>query len=144
MKGDVLLDSNILVYAYDSDAGKKHEIARSFLESCYKGQASFFVSVQNLNEFYVVVTSKIERPMGKEAAIQRIQNMVNFDGFRVLVPSEKTIFKAANLDMKPNSHYWDCFLTATMIENNVFRIYTENTKDFNFHGISAENPFKQI
>ena len=37
---------------------------------------------------------------------------------------------------------WDAFIAATMIENKIFNIYTENTKDFSkIDGIKARNPF---
>ena len=41
-----------------------------------------------------------------------------------------------------NINYWDAFIAATMIENKIFNIYTENTKDFlKIDGIKARNPF---
>jgi len=141
MKDEILLDSNILVYAYDVDAGKKHEIAKTFLEKCYKGEKVFALSIQNLNEFYTIVTTKIENPLKKEIALERINSFLNFHGFRILTPSQKTISLAIHLNKSSGIHYWDCFLAATMLENRIFHIYTENTKDFTFTGITAKNPF---
>jgi len=40
-------------------------------------------------------------------------------------------------------HFWDALIAATMIENNVFTIFTENTKDFKkIKGITAINPLE--
>ncbi len=36
--------------------------------------------------------------------------------------------------------FWDSLLAATMKENNIFNIYTENIKDFKVPWINAINP----
>ncbi|MFO7801467.1 MAG: hypothetical protein R6V55_04115 [Desulfovermiculus sp.] len=40
MSADVFLDTNILIYAYDSQAGSKHLVARDILRSCWHHQGS--------------------------------------------------------------------------------------------------------
>jgi len=49
-----LVDTNILVYAYDTTQGEKHKIANEIVRKLWlEGGA---LTVQNLQEFYVVVT----------------------------------------------------------------------------------------
>ena len=142
MADEILLDSNILVYAYDASEASKNKIAKGLLENCFNRNRRFFVSIQNLNEFFITVTKKIERPMDKSEALGRVKNIMDFNGFNVLVPTSEATITAIHLNISSGSHYWDCFLAATMLENRVFRIYTENVKDFSrFPGVLAENPF---
>jgi predicted nucleic acid-binding protein len=51
MKGDkVFIDTNIIVYAYDIDAGRKHEIAKNIMKDLwYSGLG--ILSNQVLQEF---------------------------------------------------------------------------------------------
>jgi predicted nucleic acid-binding protein len=55
-----LMDSNLLSYVFDKSEPKKRRICGELVADCWKGKREYAVSVQNLSEFYVVVTGKIE------------------------------------------------------------------------------------
>ena len=55
----VFIDTNILVYAFDADAGFKFEKAQSILKDCWNNQSGL-LSTQVLQEFYVTVTKKTD------------------------------------------------------------------------------------
>ena len=76
-----LLDSNVLVYAYDSSEGKKHKTAKKLLQSCFDGEHQFVLSVQNLAEFFSIVTKKIPVPLDVAVAQQICDDIINFSGF---------------------------------------------------------------
>ena len=59
---DKLIDTNILVYAYDTSEGEKHEISRTRLREIWK-EGGGVVCLQNLMEFFVVITKKVENPL---------------------------------------------------------------------------------
>lgn len=63
----VFVDTNVLVYAHDLDAGAKRGIAASLLERLWDEQAGV-LSVQVLQEFFVNVTCKIARPVAAAQA----------------------------------------------------------------------------
>lgn len=68
MTGDpTFVDTNVLVYAYDADAGAKHEIARSRLRVLWEDESGL-LSTQVLQEFYVTVTRKLSQPMRRRKA----------------------------------------------------------------------------
>jgi len=137
-----LIDSNILVYAFDSSEKKKHQKAKNLLKKCWKGEKQYAVSIQNISEFFVNVTKKIERPISREKGEKIVNNIINFDGFIKLEPTKETISKAINISIKNDMTYWDSLIEATMIENGVFEIYTENTKDFKTGKINTTNPLE--
>jgi predicted nucleic acid-binding protein len=139
MTDEHLLDSNILIYAYDTSEGEKHELARKLLEDCFMGQP-FAVSLQNLTEFFNTITKKIERPISSSEAEDVIKIILEFKNFRKLIPTDQTLRRAMRLGKL--GHFWDAMIAATMIENGITHIYTENAKDFQIPGITAINPFK--
>lgn len=136
-----LIDSNILVYAFDSSEKLKHEKAKEILNKCWKGKHKYAVSLQNLSEFFVNVTKKIEKPISGEEGEKIVNNILEFDGFLKLEPKKETISKAIAISIKNNMNYWDSLIASAMIENQIFDIYTENTKDFKINGIKTINPF---
>ena len=58
-----LIDSNILSYVFDETEPEKNKICNELVVDCWKRKRDFAVSVQNLSEFYVVVTKKISNPI---------------------------------------------------------------------------------
>jgi predicted nucleic acid-binding protein len=55
---DLFVDTNILVYAHDRDAGAKHETASERVAELWRGEQSPSISVQVLQELYVNVVRK--------------------------------------------------------------------------------------
>ncbi|MEA1970327.1 MAG: PIN domain-containing protein, partial [Thermodesulfobacteriota bacterium] len=58
MKGRIFVDTNILIYAHDLDAGPRHDIAASAIEELWENENGV-MSTQVLQEFYVNITRKI-------------------------------------------------------------------------------------
>lgn len=54
------VDSNVLIYAHDVDAGRKHEIAKGLLRDLWVERTGV-LSTQVLHEFYVNVTRRFGR-----------------------------------------------------------------------------------
>lgn len=58
----IFVDTNILIYAYDLDAGEKHAACKSVLQALWNsGQG--VISTQVMQEFYVNVSRKIPQPL---------------------------------------------------------------------------------
>jgi len=53
MPADIFVDTNILVYAHDRDAGAKHEQACARLKELWRADEAPWLSVQVLQEFFV-------------------------------------------------------------------------------------------
>lgn len=137
-----LIDSNILIYALDISDKIKHNIARKILEECIKGDKVVTISSQNLAEFFVVITSKTKNKISMEDAQTLIESMITIENFRKVNYAANTVYKATKLVEKNNIEFWDALIAATMIENNIKTIYTENVKDFEkIKEINVINPF---
>ena len=137
----VLIDSNILIYSIDSSERGKNERAKKLLTNCWIGETQYAVSLQNLSEFFVNATRKVAKPISKEKGARIVKKIIEFDGFIKLEPTQETIKRALDIASNNAVEYWDALIAATMLENNIRKIYTENTKDFSIAGITAINPF---
>ena len=135
----IFLDTNILVYAFDLSEKTKHEKCRKIISECFEGKKNFYLSNQSLAEFVSVVSKKIETPLPFSEIKEIIQEINSVNSWKKINYSNKTIESLLMQDLKTS--FWDSLIAETMKENNVFVIYTENTKDFNkIQGIKAVNP----
>lgn len=63
MNGETrLIDTNVLVQAYTVSDDRKHDLALSVLERIWKSEGAT-TTLQNLCEFFFVVTRKVARPI---------------------------------------------------------------------------------
>jgi len=66
-KTRALIDTNVLVHTCVLVDARKHAVARKLLQEIWsRGDGT--TSIQNLCEFFMVVTRKITHPMSVEAA----------------------------------------------------------------------------
>ena len=138
-----LIDTNILVYAYDESEGKKHEICKRLIDECWRLRAKYSISIQNLSEFYVVITKKIENPVPMEMAKEIIEDIIEFQNWILMDYDPRTILSAIELNMVYKVHYWDALIAATMRENKIFSIYTEDGDFKNIPWLNVINPLER-
>ena len=137
-----LIDSTILVYAYDPTDQRKYAIAKSLLEKCWKRERKFAISTQNLAEFFVVITQKVAHPLSVVEAEQVITDICAFSQWKILQYNIHTLQSAIRLHKNKQKHFWDALIVATMRQEGITHIYTENEKDFTlFENITVVNPF---
>jgi predicted nucleic acid-binding protein len=140
--GDELIDTNVLVYAYDTSDKKKHDAAKSIVKNVW-ANGNGVTTVQNLTEFFVVVTGKVKLPLAPHKAQVVIDDMISSDKWRIYDRDILSIPKATALSIKHGVHLWDTLTAQVMLDNRIECIITENTRDFGkTPGISAVNPFK--
>ncbi|NOZ77320.1 MAG: PIN domain-containing protein [Euryarchaeota archaeon] len=138
-----LLDTNILVYAYDISEEDKNPVCRELVKRCWEGEVQYAVSLQNLSEFFVVVTSKVANPMTARKAKERVSRIIDFSNWVKLVPDTETVLSAMDISARYGLHYWDSLIAAAMRQNGISRIITENTADFErVPWLEAINPFE--
>ncbi len=138
-----LVDTNILVYAYDTSDLFKHEVSSELFEEFFSGKKKFSICLQNLTEFFKVATEKMQNKMSNEEATLLITDLISLSSLKKIHYRESTLLKSLEIERMFRIHFWDALIAATMIENGIFHIYTENVKDFNkIPGIITVNPFE--
>ena len=139
-----LIDTNILVYAYDNSEKEKHEIAKNILAKCWRREITYALSTQNLSELFVNVTRKIQNPVPINEIEEDIVDILSFPNFKIFIIKPHTIVKAIYISSKFNIPYWDSLLVSIMQENNINIIITENESDFKkIPWLEVINPFKK-
>ncbi len=127
-----IIDTNILVYALDADS-PMHATSRALLEEARSGAVALYVTSQILCEFYSIVTNarRVSRPRSSAEAVTAIADLLTF--LHVLpVPAHAVDGWLGLLRRRPvtGGDVFDLQIVATMQANDVSRIYTFNTGDF--------------
>lgn len=141
----ILLDSNILVHAHAAGS-PFHASARQVRDQAAQGVLPACLSPQVLCEFFSVITDdRLVRPvLSPTQAKRELSAYWDAGGFRRIVPTHTTISRLAGMldrhDVKRRDIF-DAFLVATMLDNDVRTIYTQNVKDFEiYREIQVINP----
>ena len=130
------LDTNLLVYAIDSAAGTRHQLAVEIVERAVR--LDCWLMLQAVSEFYAVVTRKgIVPPSDAEA-----QAADWLDLFPCAAASETAVRIALADAAAGRASYWDALLLATAAEAGCVAILTEDLADGGeLGGIQIHNPF---
>ena len=130
------LDTNLLVYAVDLDAGPRHTAAVQIV----RGAASrdCWLTLQAISEFYAAVTRKGYASPG-EAATTASDWLQTFPCAAV---SASAIRAALGDAVAGRASYWDALLVATAAEAGCALILTEDLADgAMLGGVAIHNPF---
>ncbi|MBS3167777.1 PIN domain-containing protein [Candidatus Woesearchaeota archaeon] len=137
----IFIDTNILLYAIDEIDQSKHQKAKKLIEESFRKRRNFTASIQVLGEFFNASTKKLKTSLSKEESKEFIDYLIKHQNWEIKKQEKTTLMKAIDLSIKYNNPFWDSLIAATMIENGLTKIYTENTKDFEkIKEIEAINP----
>lgn len=138
MNGRILVDTNILVYAYARSEAEKQQQALSILEQLVTTKTGV-ISTQVLAEFFVTVTRKIQLPLSAALAYERIGNYLR--SWTVIEVNGWVVLEAARGVRDYQFSYWDAQIWATAKLNQISVVYSE---DFNIgaviEGVQFINP----
>lgn len=137
MNDKTFVDTNVLIYAYDLDAKRKHEIAKGLLRDLWAEHAGV-LSPQVLQEFYVNVTRKIPQPLSKESARMAVHAYAAWCD--EIASSE--IASAFQIEDQSKIGFWDALIVASALKCGAVRIVSEDLNPGQMiAGIRIENPF---
>jgi predicted nucleic acid-binding protein len=139
MTGRALVDSNVLVYAFDAASRGKQVRAAQLLEDIEPiGRGT--LSTQVLGEFFRVVTEKIARPLTPAQARLELERLVA--SWPVLPVTAAVVIEAARGVRDHRMSYWDAQLWATARLNQVEVVLSEDFQDGGvLDGVRFVNPF---
>ena len=130
------VDTNILIYAHDGGAGKKHHQAADLLirlaaedEGC--------LSSQVLIEFYSVATRKLNRPSDEvEAAVN------GFWSWQLHSPSFEDLLAAISTQRRYRISWWDALIVNSAIQLECEVLWSEDLSNGQrFGSLTVRNPF---
>ena len=139
MTDKVFVDSNVLLYAHDADAGVKQQQAADRLEGLWENGCGR-LSTQVLQEFYTNVTQKIKKPLARSVAREVIRNY----GIWVesaITPS--TVVRASEISEAWMLSFWDSMILAAAEQDGAEELLTEDLNHGQvIAGIRVVNPFR--
>lgn len=135
----IFVDTNVLIYAHDKDAGKKHGVAFKLMEEIWKNHLGV-LSTQVLQEFYVNITRKIPQPITKAAAARYVERYFVWPVIRL---SPSTIRKAFEIEARDKLSFWDAMIVSAAFQAGAAKILSEDLNPGQtIAGIRIVNPFE--
>jgi predicted nucleic acid-binding protein len=139
MSARVLVDTNVLVYAYDRSEPQKQQQALAVLDQLAQDNAGA-LTTQILAEFFVTVTRKLAAPLSAADAYTRIENLLL--AWMVFETSALVVLEAARGVRDHQLSYWDAQIWATA---RLFQLPVVLSEDFatgsTLEGVRFVNPF---
>ena len=139
MPGDkIFLDTNIIVYAYDTSAGEKHEKAANTIVDLWDSGLGL-ISTQVLQEFFVTVTAKLPKPLETGPASEIISDFLKWD---VVINDGDIILDAIEIQTEYGYSFWDSMIITSAIKGGADLLFTEDLTDgHSIKGVAVVNPF---
>ena len=139
MAGEILVDTNVLVYAYDRTEPRKQRRALDGLRRLVasgKGR----LSAQILGEFFRAVTWKIRAPLSSADAHSQVATLIR--AWPVLPITPLVVLEAARGVRDHRLPYWDAQVWATARLNQIAVVLSEDFEDGRvLEGVRFLNPF---
>jgi predicted nucleic acid-binding protein len=128
----------VLVYAYDVDAGQKHDAARALIADLWRTRRGV-ISTQMMQEFYVTVCRKLSTRLDRLTARAVIET---YRAWPVHALDVSDVLAASELEERYQLSFWDALIIAAAQRMNADRVVTEDFQDGRrLEGILIENPF---
>ncbi|MBW1802027.1 MAG: PIN domain-containing protein [Deltaproteobacteria bacterium] len=141
MSDKTFVDTNILVYAHDRDAGGKHKIARRVISELWESRLGL-ISTQVLQEFYFTVTRKIPVPLDKPTTRRILKNYISWE---VVINDPPVILQASEFEEAYKISFWDALIVSAAFSRNAATILTEDLNHGQvIEGIEINNPFSSV
>ncbi len=139
MRGRVLIDTNMLVYAYDVSEPEKQRRALDVLRGLAERETGV-VSTQIMAEMFVVLTRKLSSPLSAEQAVRSLERHMRT--WQVVSVTDFIVLEAARGVRDHAMSFWDAQVWATAKLNQIPVVLREDFASGSvIEGVQFENPF---
>ena len=119
MPAEVFLDTNIVVYSFDSDSPAKQRKAKEILAG-----STWFVSWQVIQEFSFVALQRFKVPL-------KAQDLSDYISIKLwprcrILPSEVILTKATAIQTRYRIRYYDSLVVASAIAGSARTLFSED------------------
>ncbi|MBU2510970.1 PIN domain-containing protein [bacterium] len=138
MTDKIFIDTNMLIYAHDLDAGRKQKTAAKLLKKIWN-DGNGVISTQVLQEFYVNVTRKISSPLTPTEARSIIENYIVWSVQQI---TPKSILSASEIEDQHRISFWDAMIISAARSAGASQVITEGMNHGQMiEGVLIRNPF---
>lgn len=136
MTARCFLDTNILVYAYNTGGDFRHGIAKELLLDLWKNKTGI-LSTQVLIECAAVLTGKFKLPKKKVA-----EWLAPYQEWDVVGVDLTLLLQALGLKNKFRLSFWDSLILQAALDSGAKILYSEDFQNGQkMEGLSIINPF---
>jgi predicted nucleic acid-binding protein len=135
------LDTNVLVYAYDSSSPGKQAWARELIEALVNDEQAL-LSTQVLQEFYVVVTRKLRVSVPEDVAQEAVKTLLALPIIQVTPALIVDSIRRSRVDQLA---LWDALIVEAALAGGASVLYSEDLQDGRrFTDLMVVNPFRDV
>jgi predicted nucleic acid-binding protein len=132
------VDTNVLIYAHDVDAGRKHDVAKAVLLDLWAERAGV-LSTQVLQEFYVNATRKLKKPLARQEARSVVETYAAWC-IDSITPAD--VSAAFQIEDRARIGFWDALIVAVAVRSGARRLLSEDLNaGQSIAGLTIHNPF---
>jgi predicted nucleic acid-binding protein len=137
MSAEFFVDTNILLYGYDLDAGEKRVMAQGLLSEGWANVGSLAISVQVLQEFFV---NAMRQGLSRDTVVQILEDLSLWP----VVDNTLELFgRGISLQKRYQISLWDAMIVAAAQSSGARTLLTEDLNHGqDYGGVIASNPFK--
>lgn len=133
------LDTNVLLYAHDRDAGERHERAVGVVTELWE-RGTGALSTQVLQEFYVSATRKLTQPLTRRDARELLSD---YSTWRVHRISPQDVLDASMLEEQHILQFWDALIVTAAGRLGATALLSEDLQDGRRFGpLTIRDPFR--
>ena len=139
MADKTFVDTNILVYAHDAEAGDKQARAAERIEDLWSHHAGV-ISLQVLQELYVTLTQKIAKSLSTKLALELVRQ---YGTWEVVEMDVGNLVDAIHLQQKHKFSFWDALIVQSALLSDCRILLSEDmTHNQRVEGLLIQNPFR--
>jgi predicted nucleic acid-binding protein len=133
------LDTNVLLYAYDSSDSKKQRIAAELVRRAMTGDV--ITSTQVLAEFAAALLHRVSPP----APANQLETIFNaLAPIRMILPDAAMVQRALEAHARYGIHFYEGMIVAAAERGGCRRLWSEDFNDGqNYFGVAVQNPFRE-
>jgi predicted nucleic acid-binding protein len=139
MTSRTFIDTNVLVYLFDSDSAAKQSRAQAALQRALE-RGSVVISTQVLQEFFVTVTRKLARPLPAREAEVALRGLM---ALSVIQVDAELILAAAVSSRRDRISFWDALILAAASAAGCEEVLSEDLQHGQSFGrVRIANPLR--
>lgn len=131
----VFVDTNILVYAHDADAGDRHQRSAELLRELWSRPEHPWISVQVLQELYVNLRRKMVDPEDAQRVVE------NYFAWSIVQNDTALLQAAMGSSSRWRVSLWDALIIEAARRAGATQLWTEDLNEGqHFEGVQVINP----
>ena len=133
------VDTDILVYAHDRSAMSKHQRAEELVEELW-GNHLGCLSLQVMQEFYVVTTQKIAKPLEQETATRILRDLTQWN---LHAPIAEDVLGAVGVQQRHGLSFRNAMILWSAQQLGCRILWSENMNEgLEYGNLRVLNPFR--